>query len=290
MENNEILEVFYNLAVENEDWIKRTPRKNIDISNINTTTPNIIKQISKNGFSSTSNNDKKNNSDISLFRDIDNVKKCIKDQEKKSYSYFNSKDEYEFIGRLDALVRIIKENRNYYQDEREINNCLDKINKIKQRIWNPTTTVDNYENKFKSMVISSQGAHTEIQTNSVKNEENSGYNTEGKTERGIQIHIALCDIREEINQKYLNPIQKENIRKSLLSLRREIEENLEHFSKHDSIPIKLDQIENYLKKVEIPLEKPKTEQKVQEVKQIQNSSTPIEKKKEKKKVIWKFGL
>lgn len=122
------------------------------------------------------------------------------------------------------------------------------------------------------------------------NIQKSNDNTQnGKTQRGIEIQEELASLREEIKIKDLNPIKKENLTNNLLKLKREITLEMEKFSKFDSIPIRLNQIENYLKKL-----KEQEEKKTKTIVSIQNKNqeTINEKtlKKEKKRVIWRFGL
>ena len=111
----------------------------------------------------------------------------------------------------------------------------------------------------------------------------------GQTQRGIEIQEELASLREEVKRKDLNPIEKENLTNNLLKLKKEITLEMEKFSKFDSIPIRLNQIENYLKKL-----KEQEEKKSKTIVSIQNKNqeTINEKilKKEKKRVIWKFGL
>ena len=73
-----------------------------------------------------------------------------------------------------------------------------------------------------------------------------------------------------------------------MKLQNEINSEIEKFSKFDSIPIRLNQIENYLEKL-----KDKEDIKQQPVNlknEISNETKTESPKKQKMQVIWKFGI
>ena len=115
-------------------------------------------------------------------------------------------------------------------------------------------------------------------------------NTQNRqTKRGIEIQDELAYLRDEVKRKDLNPIEKENLTNALLKLQNEINSEIEKFSKFDSIPIRLNQIENYLEKLRDKKEKT-AKSVIQPQKEIEEDKKEDSKKKQKKQVIWKFGL
>lgn len=110
----------------------------------------------------------------------------------------------------------------------------------------------------------------------------------GMTDRGIEIQEELANLRDEVKRKDLNLIEKENLTNALLKLQKEINTEIDKFSKFDSIPIRLNQIDNYLEKL-----KNKEDIKAQPINHKNEISKETESespKKRKRQVIWKFGL
>ncbi len=119
----------------------------------------------------------------------------------------------------------------------------------------------------------------------------SSENLNGKTARGNEIQNILSNLQTETKRKDLNPIEMENLRKTLLTLKKEMTDEIKKFSKFDSIPVRLDQVLNYLERLkekEQPVVKKasensklKAQAKIEETNKIKNG---------KMKIIWKFGL
>lgn len=369
--NNELIQVFFNLGQENSDWIKREPRKIIDSIHLLELSHKTIKQqIKVPSVKQKQQIDKEE--ELKIFRNIDNILKYLTNREKESFGHFSSKEEYAFIGRLDALLNIMDENKAYYS-QYKLQECINRIIKIKQRVWKKEPLVSVTKERIipsigksntskKGQVHSKRGLEiqnrlqeikveikrkdllenekqqlvkelsklkqelsinetsftkfdnipikisqienyleklnytepTQIVTRVTKNitsvqspEQN---NSEGKTTRGIEIQEILSKLQEETKRKELNPIEKENLRNTLLNLKKEMILQESKFSKFDSIPVRLNQVENYLERLKEKLpEKPKVEISTKTEETIPNS-TNNKTKKEKPKVIWKFGL
>ena len=132
---------------------------------------------------------------------------------------------------------------------------------------------------------------SKLQNRNISNTNNKAINQilEGPTKRGREIQEELAKLRDETKRKDLNPIEKEYLSKQLLALQKEMISENDKFSKFDSIPVRLDQVQNYLeklrdKKQNIPKSPSFTEKKDKE------EINKVTSKKQKKQIIWKFGL
>lgn len=128
-----------------------------------------------------------------------------------------------------------------------------------------------------------------INANKAETDNKNESKVSGQTQRGIEIQEELAVLREETKRKDLNPIEKENLTNALIKLQNEITSNMEKFSKFDSIPVRLTQIENYLEKLKDKEEiKPKPTGTMHKT-DVEEKKDETSKKK-KMQVIWKFGL
>ena len=130
---------------------------------------------------------------------------------------------------------------------------------------------------------------TNINSNKAQADDKCESKTSGQTQRGIEIQEELAFLRDETKRKDLNPIEKENLTDALIKLQNEITSNMDKFSKFDSIPVRLNQIENYLEKL-----KNREEIKTKTTETIQKTDVEEKKddgsKKNKMQLIWKFSL
>ena len=108
------------------------------------------------------------------------------------------------------------------------------------------------------------------------------------SDRGIQIHERLSEIKYLI-KKDLSSNELHEIKKELLIYKDELINNISIFSKANNIQIRLSQIENYLEKLNDKKEKA-SKSVNQPKKEIEEDKKEESTKKQKKQVIWKFGL
>ena len=177
----------------------------------------------------------------------------------------------------------IKKELSIYKDELTNNiSIFSKADNIQIRL----SQIENYLNKIAQKNITT----SKLQENEEEIVQSFDDKTQnGQTLRGIEIQEELASLRDEVKRKDLNPIEKENLTNALLKLQNEITIEMDKFSKFDSIPIRLNQIENYLEKLNDKKEKAsKSVNKPK--KEIEEDKKEDSTKKQKKQVIWKFGL
>lgn len=196
--------------------------------------------------------------------------------------------------RLFEIKSLIKRNLSQYE-LREINNEL-KI--FKDELTSNTSVfskadnipiiisqIENYLRKLSQLIIINSNL-SEKEEFIIQGDNDNDQN--GQTQRGIEIQKELANLRYEVKRKDLNPIEKENLKNALFKLQNEINLEIEKFSKFDCIPIRLDQIESYLKKLkdkEVIKQHP-TSLKNEILKEDKSGSQ----KKQKMQIIWKSRL
>lgn len=111
------------------------------------------------------------------------------------------------------------------------------------------------------------------------------------TSRGLELQKRLSELQKETKRKDLNSIEKEYLSNELIELKKEMIVQIEKFSKQDCIPVRLDQIERYLARLNMDKTQPKMQ-----VETIISKNNDEEKKdsskkgKRKMQVVYKFGL
>ncbi len=231
--NNELIQVYFNLGQENSDWIKRPKRIIIDntpLLEISHKQKSTEQKIKVSNISTKKQIDKEE--ERILLRNIDNIKKFLTNRKKESFGYFSSKEEYAFIGKLDALLKIMDENKGYYS-RYDLEECIDEIIRIKQRVWKKELVVNETKEKVTSSI----------------NKSNLTIKGQIHSKRGLEIQNRLKEIKIVIKRKDLLQNEKQQLVKELIKMEQELLFNETVFTKFDNIPIKISQIENYLEKL-----------------------------------------
>ena len=147
--------------------------------------------------------------------------------------------------------------------------------------------IENYLNKISKRTPANCDSQAKEEIFIHNNYEN---NQNGQTQRGKEIQEELANLRDEVKRKDLNPIEKENLTNALLKLQKEINSNIVNFSKFDIIPVRLNQIENYLEKLKNKEDIKQKQVRVNQNNNSQKENTSEPQKNKKKQIIWRFGL
>ena len=397
MNDIEIIELFFDPSKENIDWIKREPRiLNEQKSIISTDTTTKQPESTKTKIKNENENSKKETVPPSdtIFRDINNITKYIANREKEMKKIKDKNKQKEFVGKLKALLDLIKENDKYYKNKQQVSNCISRINKmidqfeiaerpLSSTIKSYTTEMEEIktplpkkeiiyknaqqlfskdlknineitcpycnkklgidskifiehlkQNHNKELYSTVYGAGEIIKCKNCKaiitgchplvvikhitkncytqnnrmeedvnvildnfvfqNRDTTSNNENEYTKRGLEIQTRLQDIRIEIKQQGNIKLYRDNIKRELLSLQKEISDNTKQFNKRDNINLRLAQIEDYLSKLdaleekEIVSESPILTTKVSP--QESSNKQSNDSKKTRMKTIWKHSL
>ncbi len=343
---NELIQVFFDLATENIDWEKRKLRNTQQISKAHKVhkQEHSIKHVATQNKSSVRSemtedflkfitdiniriDDYRQSGEKELLKQLEEdyrilcvnfehfgrpqvMAKCIKNAStvlhgnRKKLNKIKKQDKQKSIEmtdrgiqiqkRLSEIKSLIKKDLSQYELHK-INNELiiykneltdnlsvfSKADNISIKLFQ----IENYLCKLSQMII--------VNSNLSKKEEviiqETNYNAQnGQTQRGTEIQAELARLRDEVKKKDLNPIEKENLINALLKLQYEINSEVDKFSKFDSIPIRLSQIENYLEKLK-GKEKIKQES-VKTNNEVLKKNKPEISKKQKMQIIWKVSL
>lgn len=162
--------------------------------------------------------------------------------------------ELKIQNRLKEIKSVIKKDL----DSSKIIKLKNELTSLRAKLLNDTDTfseicnipskitqIDSYLSKIRQ-VSSTVFTNT---NNKTQTNDKDKLKVFGQTQRGIEIQEELSILREETKRKDLNLIEKENLTNTLIKLQNEITSSMEKFSKFDSIPVRLNQIENYLEKL-----------------------------------------
>lgn len=219
--------------------------------------------------------------------------------------YIKTKNRLKTLGVTDRGIQIqerlktIKSKINQNLEQTEYNDLLEELHIYKEELIENAaifSKADNIQIKLSQIEtylnkLQEKRTTTYINDNKLQSVIETKSNNSGQTQRGIEIQAELANIRDEVKRKDLNPIEKENLTNALLKLQKEITSGIDKFSKFDSIPIRLTQIENYLAKLK-DKEKVETKQTplIPKTNTKDNLVIKEDQKKTRNQVIWRFGL
>lgn len=220
MNNIDEITITFPVEKENITWEKRQPHT---INSANYSENKETKEkinLSKTNVITNNKPIEKERDPNDLKKDIHIIRRFVFNRENEYNDAISKFDKTKILEQLKNLLEIINENKVYYKDEKVVKDAIQRIKKLKgkiERSLNPKTIKQPSKN--------------------------------GKTQKGLEIEKALNEIKQQLKNRYISETERIKIYDRLLKLKNEIEVNKQMFTGIDNIPVRQNQIEQYIIKL-----------------------------------------